>query len=84
MQTSNRVRYLTNYIPKTQISVYLEINRKTLDFYIENPRWKKYQIEKVNELFDYVKKLTQSKEVKKIYFKNGCLIADVTIIKELY
>lgn len=84
MQTSNRVRYLTNYIPKTQISVYLEINRKTLDFYIENPRWKKYQVKKVNELFDYVKKLTQSKEVKKIYFKNGCLIADVVVVKELY
>lgn len=87
MQTTNRSLFLTNYIPKIQLSAYLEISRHTFDFYLNNPgKWRNYQMEKIDELFDYVKEITEDRnhEVIKMYFKNGCLISDVRIIRKLY
>lgn len=87
MKTINRVLYLTNFISKTQLATFLEISRPTLDFYLNTPgKWRNYQVEKIDELFDYVKNLTSNNqyEVKRIYFKKGCLISSVNIIRKLY
>lgn len=85
MQTSNRVRFLSQWIPLIQMASYLDINRKTLSFYIVNPsRWRNYQREKIDELFEYVKQIQNSQEIKKMYFKEGCLISEVILRKKIY
>jgi hypothetical protein len=86
MKTTNRVLYLTTFIPKIQLASFLEIHRHTFDFYINSHKWRHYQIDKIDELFDYVKALTNDpdKDVKRIYFKNGCLICDCRLIRKLY
>jgi len=72
MQTSNRVLFLTNYISKKELYTFLEISKKTFDDYISLNKWKFYQIEKINIIFEEIKEITtnKSKEILKVYFEN--------------
>ncbi len=84
MQTANRALFLTNYISKLQLSEHLEISRPTFDLYLNSNNWKKYQVEKINTIFEYVKNIIsdKSKEIIKIYFKDGVLTSEIKIRKK--
>ena len=79
MRTSNRILFLTNYISKKELYTYLEISKKSFDLYISENRWKFYQIEKINKIFEYVKNIVmdKSKEIQKIYFENRQICVEV-------
>ncbi len=79
MQTSNRILFLTNYISKKELYNHLEISKNTFDNYIKKNSWKKYQTEKIDSVFEHVKKITldKSKEIIKIYFENDVLTCNV-------
>lgn len=83
MQTSNRALFLTNYISITQLSEHLEISRPTFYLYLKTNKWKKYQVEKINEIFEDVKNIVLNKsiEINKIYFENRILVSDLKIKK---
>ena len=83
MQTANRALFLTNYISKLQLSEHLEISRPTFNLYLKSNNWKNYQVEKINTVFEYVKNIIsdKSKEIIKIYFKNGVLTSEIKIRK---
>lgn len=81
MKTSNRVLFLTNYISKKELFTHLEISGNTLNNYLKNNKWKKYQIKEIDNIFEYVKNimLDKSKEIIKIYFIDDILTCDIKI-----
>ena len=78
-QTANRILYLTRYLSKLQLSKFLDISRTTFYSRTAKKSWKKYQTEKINYLFEEVKKIISEhgKDIIKMSLGNNMLFYQI-------
>ena len=65
--TTKKAHIILGYMPKTQLSKYLNISRSGLYAKLIDNKWKEYQIHRIDYIYN---KIENSKGIKKICFEN--------------